>query len=895
MLVKELDKIARASCASCARKAAFQLCLCIQYAFGCPRNDVIAQQWFTQSGRTTEELKHLKDSAKYYTATYRTYHGTVREDAAPAQTTSDYDQHYAVAQITSHALKFLRMEISGKVGLTDGPAILSYFLIQDNLASLLTFLGKHDEAVEIRREILTFRDCEPGDTDRSRQDFLNSKSKLAVALWNQKMLSSRTEALEMQREVATDARTMFGDTSSETRSAQLTLLRMLTLHPELESEAKTIYETLLTNTIKVRGPTHRMVAKLQNQYAVLLYQNGCRINDRGKVEQAVAIQKDAHKTSLLAWGSQDLATVTIVNNLNQMFAELSVQQQDLERVVDQNRTVLEQRQSLLGLDHTLTLQATKNLVLSLQDRHNPVDLAEAASLNESIIKARQSMHLTRPLDHRHTLDTINVMDEVASYFDEHCPERLEDAARYRRLVTDSYQQFSADEPGFEKQMQAYKTARVETLILLSKHQRKTVKSNSIATQDKPLAEAFDIAFNDASLVTASVSLIHAHLSIAKSVSAASSLHCTNSAIAKALQLISKYRGPKIQENISVLRQIARVLTRHRCYSDAIVIRQDILNTVQKSPNEAYPPEKAAVALIDLLFDHADVLLKEGDHKQAMSIYKECVRLSESNLIPFHYLFFASEQNIAKTHFRMGNHDIAIQMERSIVDSAVKTFGEDDDISFDLRRSLALMLKFVARYDEAVQLRRDILEDRRLKYGATDPRTLQDMAELASSLTLAAEGTIDMLKDLCAQLGDANLIERLDVLRKMGDTAARQSFLLEQCIDLRQSSLTIVADAVPLDEEEVRVAMARLGDSIYKQSKLLRIQSDLFMKGQKLFSKRENSSREVKDTEDSGSSTRHSVFSDRHPQPYENTSGDEEGNESEEEVGADSEHDINREI
>lgn len=892
MLVKELDKIARASCASCARKAAFQLCLCIQYAFGCPRNDAIAQQWFTQSRRTTEELNHLKDSAKYYTATYRTYHGTVRKDAALAQTTSDYDQHYAVAQITSHALKFLRMEISGKVGLTDGPAILSYFLMQDNLASLLTFLGKHDEAVEIRREILTFRDWELGDTDRSRQGFLNSKSKLAVALWNQKILSSRTEALEMQREVVTDARSMFGDTSSETRSAQSTLLRMLTLHPELESEAKTIYETLLTDTIKVCGPTHRTVAKLQNQYAVLLYQNGRRINDRGKVEQAVSIQKDAHKTSLHAWGSQDLATVTIVNNLNQMFAELSVQQQDLDRVVDQNRTVLEQRQSLLGLDHTLTLQATKNLVLSLQDRHNPVDLAEAASLNESIIKARQSMHLTRPLDHRHTLDTITVMDEVASYFDEHCPERLEDAARYRRLVTDSYQQCSADEPGFEKQMQAYKTARVETLILLSKHQRKTVKSNSIATQDKPLAEAFDIAFNDASLDTASVSLIHAHLSIAKSVSAASSLHCTNSAIAKALQLISKYRG---QKNISVLRQIARVLTRHWCYSDAIVIRQDILDTAQKSPNEAYPPEKAAVALIDLLSDHADVLLNEGDHKQAMSIYQECVRLSESNLNPFHYLFFASEQNIAKTHFRMGNHDIAIQMERSIVDSAVKTLGEDDDISFDLRRSLALMLKFAARYDEAVQLRRDILEDRRLKYGATDPRTLQDMAELASSLTLAAEGTIDMLQDLCAQLGDANLIEALDILRKMGDTAARQSFLLEQCIDLRQSSLTIVADAVPLDEEEVGVAMARLGDSIYKQSKLLRIQSDLFMKGRKLFSKRENSSREVKDTEDGGSSTRHSVFSDRRSKPYENTSGDEEGNKSEEEVGDDSEHDINREI
>jgi len=260
---------------------------------------------------------------------------------------------------------FLRMRVAVSSSLC-GSQSQSVLMSQHELAMALSDLGRHEEALELKQQVVAARLEVLG---AKHPGTLASQHNLALTLGE---LGRHEEALELQQQVV---------------AAELEVLRAK--HPEIlksqhnlaftlgelgrHEEALELKQQVVAASLEVLGAKHPDTLAYQNNLAATL-------SKLGRHEEAVELQQQVVAARLEVLGAKHPETLLSQHNLAFFLGELGRHEEALEL----KQQVVVARLEILGAKHPETLASQHNLASTLGDlgRHE-----EALELQQQVATA----------------------------------------------------------------------------------------------------------------------------------------------------------------------------------------------------------------------------------------------------------------------------------------------------------------------------------------------------------------------------------------------------------------------------------------------------------------------------------------------------------------------------
>jgi tetratricopeptide (TPR) repeat protein len=341
-----LEHIAQGS-SKAAREAAFELFVCLEFAFGTARNEKDSLEWLRKSGVDIEYVERKLE----YVASRGSYYGPFQHDDLSEYLEYDTGWEYATTGLLDEAIAALQTEIQGKVEHT---VIHSRLHLQSVLAHLLSYRG----GVEDRERSLKLRIDIAQDTEQElgeeHADSLRAKAFLAVSLRNRQRAE---EAEPIQRRVLEIRRkTRKSDHPDILQSMGDLAYTLSLIYPENLEESIELLQQVYESHVNIFGHSNRKTIDSLSQLIKVLdkagkkamTENMCRRNldvcipslparhpsivetqitlartllDSGRDDEAVALAEDwikgsAEELARIDGGIIDLVRSTLVKSVS---------------------------------------------------------------------------------------------------------------------------------------------------------------------------------------------------------------------------------------------------------------------------------------------------------------------------------------------------------------------------------------------------------------------------------------------------------------------------------------------------------------------------------------------------------------------------------------------------
>ncbi|OBS19139.1 hypothetical protein FPOA_10862 [Fusarium poae] len=345
-IFRELEHIAQGS-SKAAREAAFELFVCLEFAFGTARNEKDSLEWLRKSGVDIEYVERKLE----YVASRGSYYGPFQHDDLSEYLEYDTGWEYATTGLLDEAIAALQTEIQGKVEHT---VIHSRLHLQSVLAHLLSYRG----GVEDRERSLKLRIDIAQDTEQElgeeHADSLRAKAFLAVSLRNRQRAE---EAEPIQRRVLEIRRkTRKSDHPDILQSMGDLAYTLSLIYPENLEESIELLQQVYESHVNIFGHSNRKTIDSLSQLIKVLdkagkkamTENMCRRNldvcipslparhpsivetqitlartllDSGRDDEAVALAEDwikgsAEELARIDGGIIDLVRSTLVKSVS---------------------------------------------------------------------------------------------------------------------------------------------------------------------------------------------------------------------------------------------------------------------------------------------------------------------------------------------------------------------------------------------------------------------------------------------------------------------------------------------------------------------------------------------------------------------------------------------------
>ena len=292
------------------------------------------------------------------------------------------------AKLARPALSYWRRlaESSGRIL---GPVHADTLTVHDNLASAYEATGHWDEAIRIRRDVITDRERFLG---MDHPDTLSSRAALANAYHH---AGEAAEALRLFQRTLADRERMLGPDHPDTLNSRSQLATAFRLAGQAK-QALPLYERTLADRERVLGADHPDTLNSCGQLAYCY-----RLT--GKLKQALVLYERTLDGRERVLGVDHPDTLTSCGN----FAAAYLSAGRLNKAIPLYEDTLEGRERVLGADHPDTLTSRGNLASAY---HSAGRLADAIPLYEGTLAGCE-----RVLGADHT-DTLTSRANLASAY-----------------------------------------------------------------------------------------------------------------------------------------------------------------------------------------------------------------------------------------------------------------------------------------------------------------------------------------------------------------------------------------------------------------------------------------------------------------------------------------------
>ena len=173
--------------------------------------------------------------------------------------------------------------------------------------------------------------------------------------------------------------------------------------------------------------------------------------------------------------------------------------------------------------------------------------------------------------------------------------------------------------------------------------------------------------------------------------------------------------------------------------------------------------------------------------------------------------------------KRGKYDISRRMFSRGKEFCEAAFEQEDDLSLELTSELAWVLSKMDKYDEALDLQRQVLKTRKAKLGTRHPDTVASMGDLA--VLYSMQGQLDKAVGLEEQVLEASKkslsLDHPNTLVAMGNLAATYSRLgrTEEAVQLQDQVLKAQETKLGADHPDTIMAVSNIAITYSRQGGL----------------------------------------------------------------------------
>ena len=499
----------------------------------------------------------------------------------------------------------------------------------NNLALMLSDLGRYDNALTMQEKVLALRKEILGE---NHPDTIGAIGNLALTL---SYLGHYDDALNFQEKALKLFKKILGEKRPDTLDAMNNLALTLIDLGRYE-EALQVQEKVLTLRKEISGENHLDTLDAMNNLALTL-------NALGRYEEALQVQEKVLTLRKEILGENHPDTLLATNHLASTLSYLG----RYDEALKVQEKILTLRKEILGENHPDTLDAMNNLALTLNDLGH---YEEALEAQEKILTLRKEI-----LGEKHP-DTLLAMDCLAG--------TLSGLGRYNEALTlqEKILDCSKEILGERHPDTLLATNNLAwTLFLLKRY------NDALKMQEKVLPLFEEILGKGHPNTLRSMNNLTLTLSYLGRYEEALEQQ------EKILSLHKEILGEEHPITVDDMLNLAGMLLYLARYDEALTLLEKVFRLSKENIGEKH------FNTLSFLDNETDNLIDKGLYDAALILQQSMLEICEENFGYNHLFTILATAYLADKLYKCGEREEAIQLVEDALAKAQENFGEDEEL------------------------------------------------------------------------------------------------------------------------------------------------------------------------------------------------------------------------
>jgi tetratricopeptide (TPR) repeat protein len=280
--------------------------------------------------------------------------------------------------------------------------------------------------------------------------------------------------------------------------------------------------------------------------------------------------------------------------------------------------------------------------------------------------------------------------------------------------------------------------------------------------------------------------------------------------------ICKLAGTEHPSTLTSMNNLAEVLSRQGKHKQAEEIHRQALGLYEAILGKMHP------STLTSMNNLAEALRSQGKYDQAEELHRQTLKLGEMILGPEHPSTLASMSNLAEVLSNQGKDEQAEEMHRKVLRLREMILGEEHPSTLTSMSNLADALSIQGKDEQAEEMHRQVLRLREKVLGKEHPSTLMSMSNLAVVLTRqeSYEQAEEMHRHVLRLRGMALGKEHPHTLMSMNNLASLLSGQgrYEQAEEMHRQALRLRETVLGKQHPSTLTSMSNLANVLSDQGK-----------------------------------------------------------------------------